>query len=149
MEVSAFCGNIRVPWILSAFFGNIHDPWILSSFCGYICITWIISAFCVNIHVPWILSAFRGNIHVPWILSARILPWLATSPVLDKVHYLQHRTIHCSTVLPTVSTRSPQRVFISVDALRSRGYFHLLMIHLTLRTHIHTLASYLCLRTCR
>ena len=29
---------------------------------------------------------------------------LTTSPVLDTVHCLQHRTIHCSTALPTVST---------------------------------------------
>ena len=108
-----------------------------------------VSAFCGNIHVPWILSAFRGNIHVPWILSARILTRLATSPVLVTVHCLQHRTIHCSTVLPTISTRSPWRVFISLDALCSRGYWHLLMVHLTLRTHSHTLASYPQLRTCR
>ena len=100
-----------------------------------------VSEFCGNIHVPWILSAFCGNVHVLWIISARILPWLATSPVLDTVHCLQHRNIHCSTVLPTVSTRSPRRVFISVDALRTRIYWHLLMVHLTLRTHSHNLAS--------
>ena len=102
-----------------------------------------------NIHVLWILSSFHGNIHVPWILSVRLPPWLATSPVLDTVHYRQHHTIHCNTVPPTVSTRSPRRVFISVDALRSRGYWHLLMVHLTLRTHSHTLESYLHLGTCR
>ena len=97
--------------------------------------------------VFWV-SEFRRNMHVLWILSARILPRLATSPVLDIVHYLQHRTIQCSTVLPTVSTRSPRRVFISVDALLSRGYWYLLMVHLTLRTHSHTLASYPHLGTC-
>ena len=40
MEISTFCGNIHVPWILSAFHGNINVPWILS-------------------FTPWILSAFR------------------------------------------------------------------------------------------
>ena len=64
-----------------------------------------VSAFRGNIHVPWILSAYRENILVLWILSARILPQFAMPPVLDTVHYLQHRTIHCSTILPTVSTR--------------------------------------------
>ena len=108
-----------------------------------------VSAFCGNVHVPWILSAFCGNIHVLWILSARILPRLAMSPVLDTVNYLQHRTIHCSAVLPNVSTRPPQRIFISVDALRSREYWHLLMVHLTLRTHSHTLEAYTHLGTCR
>ena len=51
-EVSAFSGNIHIPWILSAFRGKIYVPWILSPFCGYICIIWILSAFCGNIHVP-------------------------------------------------------------------------------------------------
>ena len=32
VEVSAFCGNIHIPWILSAFRGNIHVLWILSTF---------------------------------------------------------------------------------------------------------------------
>ena len=108
-----------------------------------------VSIFRGNIHVPWILSTFRGNIHVTWILSACILPRLATSPVQDTVHCIQHRTIQCSAVVPTVSTWSPRRVFISVDALRSRGYWHLLMVHLTLSTHIHMLSSYPHLGTCR
>ena len=36
MEISAFHGNLHVPWILSAFRGNIHVPCLLSAFCGYI-----------------------------------------------------------------------------------------------------------------
>ena len=111
-------------------------------------VLWV-STFCGNIQVPWILSAFCGNIHVPWILSVRILPRLATPTVIDKVHCLHHCNIHCSTVIPTVSTRSPQRAFISVDALRSRGYWHLLMVHLTLRTHIYKIESYPHLGTCQ
>ena len=106
------------------------------------------SEFCGTIPFPWILSAFCGNIHVQWILSARILPQLAMSPVLDTVQCLQHRTIHCSTVILTVSTWSPQREFMSVDDLRSRWYWHLLMVHLNLRTHSDTLASYLHLSNC-
>ena len=45
MEISAFFGNIHVPWILSAFHGNINVLWILSAFRGYICTMWILSAF--------------------------------------------------------------------------------------------------------
>ena len=135
VEVTAFHGNIHVLWILSAFHGSIQVPWILSTFCG-------------NIHVPWILSAFSGNMHILRILSARILPRLATSPVLDIVHCLQHHTTHCSTVLPIVYTQSPRRVFISVDSLRSQGYWNLIVVHLTLRTHTHMIASYPHLRTC-
>ena len=95
------------------------------------------------------ISTFHGYYLHFLEISAQILPWLATSPVLDTVHYLQHRTTHCSTVLPTVSTHSPRRVFISVDSLRSRGYWYLLMVHLTLRTHSHNLASYRHLGNCR
>ena len=36
VEVSAFCGNIHVLWILFAIHINIHVPWILSAFRGYI-----------------------------------------------------------------------------------------------------------------
>ena len=108
-----------------------------------------VTEFRGNIHFLWILSAFRVNIHVPWILSARILPLSATSPVIDTVHCIKHHTIHCSTILRTLSTWSPRRVFILVDALRSWGYCHLLMVHLNLRTHNHTLASYQHLGTCR
>ena len=59
MEISAFCGNTHVLWILSAFHGNTHVPWILSAFRVYIRISWRLSAFRGNIHVPWILSAFN------------------------------------------------------------------------------------------
>ena len=35
VEISTFCRNIHVLWILSAFCGIIHVPWILPGFCGY------------------------------------------------------------------------------------------------------------------
>ena len=59
VEISAFCRNIVVPWILSTFRGSNVVTWILSTFCGYIGISWILSTFCGNIHVLCILSAFR------------------------------------------------------------------------------------------
>ena len=89
MEISAFCGNIHIPWILSAFCRNIHVTCIypyfvyISAFHGYYPhfvditrILWkyprymdIIRIF-IYIPISWRLSAFRGNIHIMCILSA-------------------------------------------------------------------------------
>ena len=113
VEVSAFRGNIHVLW-------KYPRSVEISTFRGYI-------------RVPWILSAFRGNIHAPWILSARILPWLAMSPVLYTVHYPQYRTIHCSTVLPIVSNH-PKEV---LNAPPSRPPPHDTIKNTSLMLNVH------------
>ena len=57
LEISSFCGDIHIPWILSSFSRNIKVRWILYPFCGYI-------------YTLWILSPFRGYIRISWIPSA-------------------------------------------------------------------------------
>ena len=107
VEISAFCGNIHVTWILCTFYGNIHVPWLISAFCGYICILWILSAFCGNIHIPQILSAFHGNIHVPWILLA-FREYTRISWIFSAFHrYYQHRP-HNKLLRPYRSSWSSQ-----------------------------------------
>ena len=69
VEISAFCVNIHIQWILFAFRWNIHVPWILSKFCGYIQTPWILSTFFENIDILWILYEFCGYIHILWMLS--------------------------------------------------------------------------------
>ena len=70
VEISAFHGNIHLPWILSAFCGNINVPWILSAFSIYICSLWILSAFCAycphfvdTIGIGHITSYLARNVH--------------------------------------------------------------------------------------
>ena len=59
VELSVFCENIHVLWILSAFRE-------ISTFRGYYPHFVYISVFCGNIHVPWILSAFLVCIRILW-----------------------------------------------------------------------------------
>ena len=123
MEISAFRGNIHVPWILSTFHGNIHVPSILSAFCVYILILWILSASRGNIHVTWILSVFcayirilrilsasRGNIYIPWILSVFHPFYLSNFTHLVKVTGAQiAKTIQELKILKGVVKTKPSR----------------------------------------